>query len=351
MEDKYIGLFLAISSSFAIGSSFVLTKIGLLKDGSRGESLSYLSNPIWLVGTTMMAIGEIANFAAYTFAPPILVTPLGALSVIIGAVLASVFLREKLGVLGKLGCAICLLGSIIIVLHAPQDKEITTVDEILAYAERPAFLFYLLLVGSFSIFMIFRIAPKFGTKHPMIYISICSAVGSVSVCAIKAFGIALKLTMSGNNQFSHPSTYVFIITVVVCILTQMNYFNKALAQFDTSIVNPLYYVTFTTATLCASFILFGGFNTASTVDVISLLSGFLIIFSGVYLLDISRHNPETENKELFSSQSDGLNDIPLNTDFSAYQFRKSMENSRPEYGDLESHNLNTSGRRSDSFDI
>ncbi|ODQ46063.1 hypothetical protein PICMEDRAFT_12501 [Pichia membranifaciens NRRL Y-2026] len=351
MEDKYVGLFLAISSSFAIGSSFVLTKIGLLKDGSRGESLTYLRNPIWIVGTTMMAIGEIANFAAYTFAPPILVTPLGALSVIIGAVLASVFLREKLGVLGKLGCGICLLGSIIIVLHAPPDKEITTVDEILAYAERPLFLAYLFVVSTFSIFMIVKIAPKFGSKHPMIYISICSAVGSISVCAIKAFGIALKLTLSGNNQFSHPSTYIFIITVVVCILTQMNYFNKALAQFDTSIVNPLYYVTFTTATLCASFILFGGFNTASIVDVISLLSGFLIIFSGVYLLDISRHNPDTENQQLFSSNSEGLNDIPLNSDFSAYQFRKSMENGRPDYVDLENNDNVVRSRRSDSFEI
>lgn len=350
MEEKYIGLLLAISSSFAIGSSFVLTKIGLLKDGSRGESLTYLKNPIWIMGTTMMAVGEIANFAAYTFAPPILVTPLGALSVIIGAVLASVFLKEKLGVLGKLGCGICLLGSIIIVLHAPEDKEIDTVDEILMYAERPAFMLYLILVGIFSVFMIFRIAPKFGSKHPMIYISICSAVGSISVCAIKAFGIALKLTLSGNNQFSHPSTYIFIITVVICILTQMNYFNKALAQFDTSIVNPLYYVTFTTATLLASFILFGGFNTASMVDVISLLSGFLIIFSGVYLLDISRHNPETENNQLFSTQTDGLNDIPLNSDFStAYQFRKSMETSRPpEYVSLET---SSNRRRSDSFEI
>lgn len=34
-----------------------------------------------LVLTTISAV---ANFAAYTFAPPILVTPLGALSVLIG---------------------------------------------------------------------------------------------------------------------------------------------------------------------------------------------------------------------------------------------------------------------------
>jgi magnesium transporter len=82
-------------------------------------------------------VGEVANFAAYAFAPAILVTPLGALSVLIGAVLGSYFLKEELGTLGKLGCAICLIGSVIIVLHAPPDKEIKTIDEILHYALEP----------------------------------------------------------------------------------------------------------------------------------------------------------------------------------------------------------------------
>lgn len=34
--------------------------------------------------TGAVVLGEIANFAAYAFAPAILVTPLGALSVLIG---------------------------------------------------------------------------------------------------------------------------------------------------------------------------------------------------------------------------------------------------------------------------
>lgn len=102
-----------------------------------------------------MAVGEVANFAAYAFAPAILVTPLGALSVLIGyvqgdtymvyswlifsssAVLGSYFLNERLGVLGKLGCAMSLLGSVIIVLHAPPDKEIETIDEMLNHAIQP----------------------------------------------------------------------------------------------------------------------------------------------------------------------------------------------------------------------
>lgn len=60
-------------------------------------------------------------------------------------------------------------------------------------------------------------------------------------------------------------------------------------------MNPLYYVTFTTCTLVASFILFSGFNTSDAVNTISLLCGFLTIFTGVYLLNLSREDPNGEN--------------------------------------------------------
>jgi len=49
----------------------------------------------------IVGIGEAANFIAYAFAPASLVTPLGALSVLVAAVLASKYLNEKLNLLGK----------------------------------------------------------------------------------------------------------------------------------------------------------------------------------------------------------------------------------------------------------
>ena len=253
VDDKYIGLALAILSTMAIGTSFVITKKGLNETSERhgfeGDGYAYLKTPMWWGGIVTLVIGEIANFAAYAFAPAILVTPLGALSVLIGAVLGAYFLKEALGTLGKLGCAMCLIGSVIIVLHAPPDKEIKTVEDLLQYAihpgmihdprrawvlSLPGFLLYCAAVAVFSSVMIYRVAPKHGKKNPLIYISICSTVGSVSVMSVKAFGIALKLTIGGDNQFTHASTYSFAIVVVVCILTQMNYFNKALSQFSTN---------------------------------------------------------------------------------------------------------------------
>jgi hypothetical protein len=94
---------------------------------------------------------------------------------------------------------------------------------------------YCFAVLVFSVAMIYSVVPRYGKTNPIVYISICSLVGSVSIMAIKGFGVALKLTLGGSNQFSHPSTYVFGIVVVVCILVQMNYFNKALDTFSTNV--------------------------------------------------------------------------------------------------------------------
>ena len=49
---------------------------------------SYLREPLWWAGMLSLVVGEVANFAAYAFAPAILVTPLGALSIIVRWALA-----------------------------------------------------------------------------------------------------------------------------------------------------------------------------------------------------------------------------------------------------------------------
>ncbi|CAD6886484.1 unnamed protein product [Tilletia controversa] len=311
-RDKWIGLGLAISSSLAIGTSFIITKKGLIDAAERGSGLAsdghtYLQNPIWWAGMATMVVGEVANFAAYTFAPPILVTPLGALSVLIGAILASFILKEELGRIGIVGCTLCLVGTVIIVVNAPEDKEIKTVDEILNYAMQPAFMAYCLFVLVFAIYMIYRIVPRYGKRTPVVYVSICSLVGSISVMSVKGFGVALKLTLDGYNQFTHPSTYCFAIVVVVCILVQMHYFNKALDQFSTNIVNPIYYVMFTTSTILASFLLFRGFNTSGPAAAVSLMGGFVVIFMGVYLLNLNRLiDPYTQQPRMSLVTGEGI---------------------------------------------
>ncbi|KAG7213749.1 hypothetical protein KM043_002976 [Ampulex compressa] len=133
ITDFYIGLGLAISSSGFIGASFIIKKKALIKLQRYGTlrasagGYGYLNEWIWWAGLLCMAIGEFANFAAYAFAPASLVTPLGALSVLVSATLASRYLNERVNLLGKIGCFLCILGSTIIVLHSPKEKEIDSI--------------------------------------------------------------------------------------------------------------------------------------------------------------------------------------------------------------------------------
>ena len=141
------------------------------KHGFDGDGYSYLRNSTWWAGIITMVLGEIFNFAAYAFAPAILVTPLGALSVLIGAVLGSYFLDEQLGLLGKIGCAICLIGSVIIVLHAPPHIR----------SRLMGLLTVCIGAGPLGILLIGVLADHFG---PLVAVDIMAVTGLVAVSAI-----------------------------------------------------------------------------------------------------------------------------------------------------------------------
>lgn len=292
-SDNVIGLVLALSSSIFIGSSFIIKKMGLLRAagaaGNNGKRAAtgghaYLYEPWWWAGMISMIVGEIANFAAYAFAPAILVTPLGALSIICSAVLAHCILEEKLHMFGMLGCALCMVGSTTIVLHAPQERTIHNVKEVWLLATEPGFIIYSFAVVILVNVLIFRYVRSHGQTHMIVYVGICSLTGSLTVMCVKAVGIALKLTFERSNQFVYFETWFFTIVMVICCVLQINYLNKALDTFNTAVVSPVYYVMFTTLTIIASIIMFKDWANQSATQIATELCGFVTILSGTFLL-------------------------------------------------------------------
>lgn len=45
------------------------------------------------------------------------------------AILSSYFLNERLNLHGKIGCLLSILGSTVMVIHAPKEEEIETLNE------------------------------------------------------------------------------------------------------------------------------------------------------------------------------------------------------------------------------
>ncbi|CAN1835267.1 Probable magnesium transporter NIPA4 [Linum perenne] len=296
-RDNLHGLILAVSSSIFIGSSFIVKKKGLKKAADNGTraglgGYSYLYQPWWWAGMITMILGEIANFAAYAFAPAILVTPLGALSIIFSAVLAHFILQEKLHIFGVLGCVLCVVGSSTIVLHAPQERSIESVRQVWQLATEPGFLVYSALVVIAVSVLIFYCVPRYGQTHMIVYVGICSLMGSLTVMSVKAVSIALKLSFSGMNQFTYFETWIFTII--------------ALDTFNTAVISPVYYVMFTSFTILASMIMFKDWDSQNASQIATELCGFVTILSGTFLLHRTKDmgdKPEEEEAPVFPNTS------------------------------------------------
>lgn len=227
---KAIGLTLAVASGLFIGTSFVLKKTGLLKANKKyneeaGEGYGYLKNAYWWAGMTLMIVGEICNFVAYAFVDAILVTPLGALSVVVTTILSAIFLKERLSFVGKLGCFNCIIGSIVIVMNAPQQSSVADIQEMKHYVLAPGFLSYagVIIVG--CAFIAFWVGPRYGKKSMLVYLSICSLIGGLSVVATQGLGSAVVAQAGGRPQFNQWFLYVLLAFVVCTLLTEIVYLN------------------------------------------------------------------------------------------------------------------------------
>ncbi|KAJ7587164.1 magnesium transporter NIPA-domain-containing protein [Mycena floridula] len=295
---KIVGILLAVFSGLLIGSSFVLKKKGLLRSqagATAGEGVAYLKSPLWWGGMTMMIMGELCNFAAYAFVEAIVVTPLGALSVVVCAILSSLFLNEKLSFFGWLGCALSIFGSTIIALNGPKEATVGHIKDFQKLFLAPGFLAYAGTLIAASLVIVFFFAPKYGKKSMLWYIFVCSMIGGISVSVTTGLGAAIVTTAQGENQFKFPFMYFLLVFVAITLITEVYYLNVALALFNTGMVTPTYYVIFTFFTMVTTVVLFQGLESTVT-QILTIVMAFLVICVGITILQMSKVDPTVLNK-------------------------------------------------------
>uniref|UniRef100_A0A3B4F9G8 Magnesium transporter NIPA2-like n=1 Tax=Pundamilia nyererei TaxID=303518 RepID=A0A3B4F9G8_9CICH len=308
--NLWLGLTLALLSAFLIGGSVILKKKALLRLANNGHTRAgdgghgYLKDWLWWGGLLTMGAGEVCNFAAYMFAPATLVTPLGALSVLISAVLSSYLLGEVLNIVGKLGCLLCVLGSILLVIHAPQEQEVTSLREMTNKLLEPGFLVYVALVLVLCAVLVLYCCPRFGQSNILVYIGICSLLGTFTVSSVKGLAIAINTVFYDLSVLANPLTWILLATLIVSIVTQVNYLNKSLDIFNTLLVYPIYYVLFTSVVLSTSIILFQEWRSMSTIDIVTTLGSFVVIVVGVAMLHLFRELQVGDPSELNQSKKE-----------------------------------------------
>uniref|UniRef100_A0A8C7D9T0 NIPA like domain containing 4 n=1 Tax=Oncorhynchus kisutch TaxID=8019 RepID=A0A8C7D9T0_ONCKI len=273
----WICLTLAVLSAFLIGGS-VMQEEGSASPACNEQTRAgegghgYLKDWLWWGGLLTMGAGETANFAAYMFSPATVVIPFGTLSVIISAVLSSYLLGETLNLFGKLGCVLSVLGSILMVIHAPEEEEVTTLHQLTDKLLDPGSLVFASILLVACLLLIFYFSPCVGQTSMLVYIGICCLLGAFTVSSVEGLGIANRTVLSGPAVVRHPLTWILLASLVSSIVIHLN---KSLDTFNTLLVYPIYYVCFPTIVL-----------TMSGVDVVCTMGGFLVIVLGMTMLHL-----------------------------------------------------------------
>lgn len=135
------------------------------------------------------------------------------------------FLNERLSFIGKIGCFMCIVGSVVIVINAPEQSSVSTIQDMKYFILSPGFLSYagVVIIGCVSI--IIWIAPKYGQTSMLVYISVCSLIGGLSVVATQGLGAAVVTQISGTPQFNQWFLYVLFVFIVITLVVEIIYLN------------------------------------------------------------------------------------------------------------------------------
>ncbi|XP_032812667.1 magnesium transporter NIPA1 [Petromyzon marinus] len=285
-----LGVAVAIACSLLNGTSFVVQKMGIGRAQRAGHSC--LREWLWWVGTLTMALGQAGNFVAYNLAPATLVTPLGAFGIPFGAVLASWLLGERLSPLGKLGCVLCCVGCIEIIIHTPKASEVQRLAELEDRLTDPVFWAYVALVLLVLLTLVLRAASPAGSSDALVPIAICSLFGSFTVPSAKGLGLAVSELLPSAAPPSTPHAPQLALAaaavLTVSLPAQLRYLTCALAASSSATVVPVYYAGFTVSVTAASSVLFREWAGASAVAALGAACGFVTVCAGVVLVEAYR---------------------------------------------------------------
>lgn len=180
----------------------------------------------------------------------------------------------------------CGLGSVVIVIHSPKSEETDSFEELMNKLCDYVFIGYMVTVFLITLTAKIFLVPRYGNTNIIVYLFMCSAIGSLTVVFCKGVALGVRETSQGGpNNFTHYAFWLLVVAAVVCIMVQMNYLNKSLDIFNTGIVTPVYYVMFTILVIIASGLLFREWRNVSYDDILGGLCGFLVIVIAVFMLN------------------------------------------------------------------
>ncbi|CAH3197591.1 unnamed protein product, partial [Porites evermanni] len=309
VQNIFIGAALAIVGNLLISISMNIQKYSHLRQAEEKSETHYLKSKIWwyVVGLTLMVLGEIGNFSAYGFSPASLVAPLGTTTVIANAIIAVVFLRERVryqDVFGNEGTSTVSF----FIYHSESNRPFYRYSghiELIQFKEyyrMPRGHEQILFALESVIFCGLLFAQwRYQLENVVIFLLLVALLGSLTVISAKAVSSMINITLSGNSQLGHPLLYVMLIVMISTAIAQVKFLNRAMQSFDATVVVPTNFVLFTISAIISGIVLYKEFYGLTFLEIFMFLFGCVLSFIGVYYITSERKQEESEEQLLLTN--------------------------------------------------
>lgn len=314
MQDVYstVGITLAICGNILINIALNIQRyahnlqqrkherLRRHQNGSHVAEPNYLKSRLWWIGAIIMTIGETGNFVAYGFAPASVVSPLGVFSLVSNCIVAPVFFHEKVRKRNFVGVAVAIVGILFITLSVEGIPGVQKPSGPIGTMEAPYDAYQSIMRAitqkSFKIYSIIMIGLALtilafvDTSGPQAHklkslfanIFLVAIFGAYTALATKGLSGLLSFTFA--KALSYYITYILIAVITVTAVCQIIFLNRALQNFDATVVVPTHFVMFTISVITGSAVVFHDFEEKSPGQLASFFVGCILTFIGVWLI-------------------------------------------------------------------
>lgn len=285
-QQTMVGVAIAVGANAVIPLALNLQKYAHIhnKDEEGKPKKPYTRIPLWWVGIILMIGGEFFNLLAYGFAPTSLVAPVGAVGVFFNGIITTTLMKEPFTRRDGLGLVAIAAGVVGVVSSVPEVQLELTSEVIGTYIlPEPRAWGYLLFIGLSVPLWMYFVVPRYEKSHVLVYLVLCSLISSVTVVSSRAFSSILT-NMLATGNFAEMASFVPFGALVLIIITAIwstAYLNKAMMLFGNNEVVPVYYTTFTLASVSSGALVYSEFLCIKYQSMLLFLLGCLCTFVGV----------------------------------------------------------------------
>jgi len=266
---------------------------------------TFLTEPIWVIGFGLYMIGSLMHVAALGFGSQALLTPMEGVTLAANAVLAPIFLNERLKTTDSIGTTVIIVGITVTVIFGPHSSITYNAQDMLRMLSESAFLAWTLITTFFTV-VVFAVIVYHEQKNKQEgiimngdlsrpgarlivfgYVWIAGIFSSWTMLTAKQVAELTETTLSGDNQFEEATPFVILLTFLAMNFLMEYWKQKALASFSALIVVPLFQVFLVLLSVVGGAIYFREFVGMDAWRILMFCFGLGILCVGIFVLSMT----------------------------------------------------------------